>query len=110
MSYTVGAIDLAPKWSAASLTTVDRFGSPVERWGLDVVNTAWNPEQWMLSVDESLAVWEPDVVLIEDIPHGLRYGKALKDQLRRQGEVVRMLRSSLVPHDTVVAFVTPSVW
>jgi hypothetical protein len=107
VSYVVGALDLAPKWSAVSISTCDHIG-PFERWGCDVVDTEWDPESWMQAMASQLQLWGPHVVLIEDIPHGLRYGRALKDQLRRQGEVVRMLRTA-VPK-SVVAFVTPSVW
>lgn len=95
-------MDLAAKFSAASV--VDENGQV--HWEAD--SSGLTAFQWTTVVTFSAYTWEPDLILIEDVPYGISSQAMVKPVLRLQG----MLILALVQRELLdgVVFVNPSTW
>jgi hypothetical protein len=104
---TVLAVDLAAKYSAACLMN-DRYEV------LDQFDSWTNDESTFI---HKLAMpWFyadvafPEVMAIEDLPHGLAYTKLLKRVLRLQGRIVQAMNDYSFDGRKHVLFAAPISW
>lgn len=105
---TVLAVDLAAKFSAICLMN-DAFEviEQYDSWGctetqfLYRVMDTWQ-EQQALGVT-------PEVMVIEDLPHGLSYSKLIKTVCRLQGRFVQAMHGAFLGSDNVL-FLAPREW
>lgn len=97
------AVDLAAKYSATCLmdddyTVIEQFDS----WGRDEYTF----------VDELCVPWmtttPPDVMVIEDLPHGLKYSTLIKTVCRLQGRIYQQM-SQTNSGDSIL-FLAPNTW
>lgn len=106
---TVLAVDLAAKLSAACLmddnfTVLRQFDS----WAI--------PEEMFLY--QVIGTWEemgmggtvPEVLVIEDLPHGLQYTTLIKSVCRLQGRYVQAMDESFYGRIEDVLFLAPREW
>lgn len=108
---SIVAVDLAAKYSAAVWMDVDAAAHEYE------VLDQW--DSWQKTetefIDQTTAKFEPvrqwarpDALVIEDLPHGVRYMTNTKDVCRLQGRIVeRMQTYGALPY---VLFVPPAEW
>lgn len=106
---TILAVDLAAKYSAACLmrddyTVISQFDS------------------WLASEDDFIhrlcspwaptrpPVFAPDVMIVEDLPHGLNYSALVKTVCRLQGRIAQKMNDSTDGDITDVLFVAPATW
>ena len=108
IDVTVLAVDLAAKYSAVCLmdeeyTVIREFDS----WGITEEMFLYQVVgPWLYA--RSVAV--PDVLVIEDLPHGLAYSTLVKTVCRIQGRIVQAMHESLLGAVEDVLFVAPRQW
>lgn len=97
------AVDLAAKYSAAIHMSAAR--QPIHQWDswqktetefLDTITTPWRSGT------------PPDVLIVEDLPHGVPYMTVVKDVCRLQGRIVERMNS--FGHIKAIGFVQPAAW
>lgn len=104
---TVLAVDLAAKYSAACLmaadhTVIDQFDS-------------WSNDEDMF-IHKLAMHWfwpdrpHPDVMIVEDLPHGLAYTRLLKRVLRLQGRLVQAMNFTVTGGASKIVFAAPASW
>lgn len=104
---TVLAVDLAAKYSAACLMNdryqvLDQFDS----WAND--QSTFIHKLAMPWFYKDLPV--PDVMIVEDLPHGLTYTKLLKKVLRLQGRILQTMDFFTTNGAQQVRFAAPIAW
>lgn len=104
---TLLAVDLAAKYSAACLmaedyTVIDQFDS----WTHDESTFIHKLAAPWFYPDKTV----PDVMVIEDLPHGLAYTKLLKKVLRLQGRIVQALDFYATNGKQHILFAAPISW
>src|SRR3954471_14590137 len=52
----------------------------------------------------------PDVMVVEDLPHGVRYSTLIKDVLRLQGRIVEAMEHTAHGSRADIVFVAPRAW
>lgn len=105
---TVLAVDLAAKYSAACLmddnyTVLRQFDS----WGL--VEEAFIYQltgQWMFGEPGE----NPDLMVVEDLPHGLKYSTLIKQVCRLQGRIAQAMHETTDGDVEDILFVSPATW
>lgn len=101
---TVLAVDLAAKYSAACLMTDDyKVLHEVDSWGIsedDFLFELCRPFTWSPV---------PDVMVVEDLPHGLNYSTLIKTVCRLQGRLYAQMQSPWKNGDKVM-FLSPAEW
>lgn len=106
---TVLAVDLAAKYSAACLMDDDyNVLKQFDSWQV-------TEEQFIyLCAADWLWCWgdeePPEVMVVEDLPHGLRYSTLVKTVLRLQGRFVQAMHE--MPHGQTedILFAAPAEW
>jgi hypothetical protein len=104
---TILAVDLAAKYSAACLMNDDyKVISQFDSWV--------NDEDVFV---HKLAVHRyndgpstPDVMIVEDLPHGLNYTKLVKKVLRLQGRIVHAMNMYHPGGAKLIVFAAPNAW
>lgn len=87
------AVDLAAKFSAACLMTGGKVTWQCDSWQktesdfIDLVTGIFDPD------DDLNMPPQPDVLVIEDLPHGVKYLPNVKDVCRLQGRIVERMHS-----------------
>lgn len=105
---TVLAVDLAAKYSAACLmdenyTVLNQFDS----WGVSEEQFIFLcTEPWFWAAD----ALPPDVLVIEDLPHGLKYSTLVKTVCRLQGRFIQSMYDMPDGQTSDVLFVSPAEW
>lgn len=105
---TVLAVDLAAKYSAVCLmdeeyTVIKQFDS----WGITEEMFLYQVVgPWLYPRD----IEPPDALIIEDLPHGLKYSTLVKTVCRLQGRFVQAMHESLLGAIEDVLFVAPREW
>ena len=102
---TVLAVDLAAKYSAACL--MDDDYEVIEQF-----------DSWQQTEDAFVchltAGWTvvntPDVMIVEDLPHGLRYTTLVKAVCRLQGRIVQSMQECTDGDWEEILFVAPATW
>jgi hypothetical protein len=102
---TVLAVDLAAKYSAACLMD-------------DAYRVRREFDSWQQSQDSFvyhlIAWWNhpqpPDVMVVEDLPHGLKYSTLVKTVCRLQGRIVQAMHATTDGGTGDVLFAAPSAW
>jgi hypothetical protein len=100
---TVLAVDLAAKLSAACLMdddhkVIDQFDS----WQI-------SEERFIGKLELKFHTWTPpELMVIEDLPHGLGYTKLTKAVCRLQGRIYECMRH--YNPDRTILFVAPATW
>ncbi len=106
---SVLAVDLAAKYSAACLmdhdhTVTEQFDS----WGRTEEEFIYLLAGKWLFPDETESL--PEVMIIEDLPHGLAYSRLVKTVLRLQGRIVQALHEMPMGHTADALFLAPIEW
>jgi len=104
---TVLAVDLAAKYSAACLmdenyTVLNQFDS----WGI-------SEDEFLHLLVTPWFAWEkdpPDVMVVEDLPHGLKYSTLVKTVCRLQGRIVQAMFDAPEICDKDILFIAPAEW
>lgn len=104
---TVLAVDLAAKYSAACLmnddyTVLDQFDSWLNNEDVFVHKLAIN------RYGDGPAI--PDVMVVEDLPHGLNYTKLIKRVLRLQGRIAHAMNMYHPAGRELIVFAAPIAW
>lgn len=105
---TVLAVDLAAKYSAVCVMDHDRTViAQWDSWGMteDEFITSI-VDAWDFYIDTEL---RPDVLVIEDLPHGLGYSGVIKTVCRMQGRIVEAMHRAGWGYDDVI-FAAPAAW
>lgn len=105
---TVLAVDLAAKYSAACLMREDyTVLSQLDSWQTTedaFIYTLISP--WMFASKYQT----PDVMVIEDLPHGLNYSTLIKTVCRLQGRIAQAMHETTDGDSDNVLFVAPATW
>lgn len=106
---TILAVDLAARYSAACLMRDDYLViSQFDSWRAvsedDFVLRLASP--WMAGVSYKT----PDVMVIEDLPHGLSYTKTIKKVCRLQGRIAQAMYDTTDGDVSDILFVSPATW
>lgn len=107
---TILAVDLAAKYSAACLMG-DNY-QVIDQWD------SWQKTEEMF-IYSLVGYWcwfdekppgTPELMVIEDLPHGLAYSTLVKSVLRLQGRIVQAMHE--MPHGRTedVLFLAPAEW
>lgn len=104
---TILAVDLAAKYSAACLMRDDY--TVISQFDSFAVS-----EDLFVSTLVSAFRWEPDgvppdVMIVEDLPHGLNYTTGVKAVLRLQGRIVEAMHEAVGEWLDIV-FAAPAAW
>ncbi len=99
---TVLAIDLAAKYSAACLMT--------ERYEVVEQFDSWGPEEATFIWRIADTYTEANVLMIEDLPHGLTYNQTTKKVCRLQGRIFHACRAGNRYADEDIVFAAPAEW
>jgi hypothetical protein len=106
---TVLAVDLAAKYSAACLmdddfTILGQFDSwqRTEEQFIYAIVT-----HWAFGVGEKQF---PEILVIEDLPHGLKYSTLIKTVLRLQGRIVQAMHEMPNGMTEDILFAAPAEW
>jgi hypothetical protein len=100
---TVLAVDLAAKYSAACVMTED--GDVVEQW--DSFGIA--ESDWVSSLVRPFLLGPaPEAIVIEDLPHRLKFSGVTKAVSRLQGRIYQ--RFDTVELGDAIVFVSPATW
>jgi len=102
---TVLAVDLAAKFSAACLMTDDyAVHMQFDSWGMTEDKfVTYLYELWTYYSDTEYA---PDVMVIEDLPHGLSYSTLVKTVCRIQGRIAQALGEDMGD----ILYLAPATW
>jgi hypothetical protein len=108
---TVLAVDLAAKYSAACLMdddykVISQFDSWLDSEDAFVYRLA---SPWMV-IGKKDPGRVPDVMIIEDLPHGLSYSRLVKKVLRLQGRIVQAMYDTTDGGPEDIVFVAPNTW
>lgn len=101
---TVLAVDLAAKFSAACLMD-DNYHvvSQVDSW-------LTSESRFITNLVEYFDTFtSPEVMVIEDLPHGLSYSTLVKTVCRLQGRIYERLQNTFSSGDEIL-FVAPATW
>jgi hypothetical protein len=102
---TVLAVDLAAKYSAACLMDEDyQVINEFDSWG--------RSESQFIAELVDCFVWatpDPDVMVVEDLPHGLRYSTLIKTVCRLQGRIFDRMQFTRQCGDDIL-FLAPAEW
>lgn len=104
---TVLAVDLAAKYSAACLmdddhTVLKEFDS----WQISEDAFIYNlSSHWMFTSDHF-----PDVMVVEDLPHGLNYSRLVKTVCRIQGRIVQAMHDTTNGDWNDILYLAPNTW
>ncbi len=100
---SIVAVDLAARFSAAcAMSFGNRIGLQVDSWGrtetqfIDVITSPW------------LTTEPPAALIIEDLPHGVKYMTNTKNVCRLQGRLVE--RMDYYGALSAILFVPPILW
>lgn len=105
------AVDLAARYSAALQINYSDPGRPPE---FRVVRSV---DSWKISEQEfvrqvclpfTVGDKAPEVMLIEDLPHGLKFAALVKRVCRIQGRIIEVMEQ--VGHRDRILFVPPALW
>lgn len=101
---TVLAVDLAAKFSAVCLmdddfTVLTQFDSFLTREDAFIYTIA---SAWMFASEHRT----PEVMVVEDLPHGLKYSTLIKTVCRLQGRIVQAMHDDY----TDILFLAPREW
>ncbi len=107
---TVLAVDLAAKYSAACLMdhdyrVIDQFDSDEGRSEDDFVYKLAG--FWMFYYDSEFA---PEVMVVEDLPHGLKYSSLVKAVCRLQGRIAQAMHETTEGDYEDLLFLAPATW
>jgi hypothetical protein len=102
---TVLAVDLAAKYSAACVMD-------------DNYQVLWQLDSWDQTEDRFiylLTSWwlrrdAPEVMVVEDLPHGLKYSTLVKTVCRIQGRIVQAMSETTDGDWNDMVFVAPATW
>lgn len=104
---TVLAVDLAAKYSAACLMDDDyKVICQFDSWSND--EDVFVHKLAMYRFGEGAGT--PDVMIVEDLPHGLTYTKLVKRVLRLQGRIVHAMHMYHAGGRGLVVFAAPAAW
>lgn len=102
----IEAVDLAAKFSA--LCIIDRTGRILDQ------NHSWakSEEEWVDTIVapfyDPLPQGMPDILIVEDLPHGVGYKKIVKQVCRLQGRICHAMEAAGV-QDRLI-FIPPQLW
>src|SRR5882724_1515815 len=102
----IEAVDLAAKFSA--LCIIDRSGSVLEQ------NHSWakSEEEWVDTIVspfyDPLPLGVPELLIVEDLPHGVSYKKIVKQVCRLQGRICHAMEA--VGMQDRLVFIPPQLW
>jgi hypothetical protein len=107
------AVDLAAKMSASCCLNDDQnpgyytVESAIDSWQV--------PENAF--IQSIVYSWQgrylgrrPDVMAVEDLPHGVRYSTLIKDVLRLQGRIVEAMEQTARGSSSDILFIAPRAW
>lgn len=104
---TILAVDLAAKHSAACLMADDyAVLEQFDSWAYDEAGFVGKLSSYWFYTDKPV----PDIMIVEDLPHGLAYTKLVKKVLRLQGRIVQALNFFVHDGEQHVVFVAPASW
>lgn len=103
---TVLAVDLAARYSAACLMSDDfKVLHQVDSWGctesvfVDEISRWWSYDRTP----------QPEVMVVEDLPHGLNYSTLIKTVCRLQGRIYHHMQDNYTAGDDIL-FLAPAEW
>lgn len=107
------AVDLAARYSAAMQINFSESPYPPE-WRVMKTWDSWKPTE-MEFVHQICSPFTvppltkvPDVMLIEDLPHGLKFAALVKRVCRIQGRIAEVMEQA--GHRDKILFVPPALW
>lgn len=107
------AVDLAARYSAAMQINFSEDPYPPE-WRVMRTWDSWKPTEieFVHQICSPFMVPPltkvPDVMLIEDLPHGLKFAALVKRVCRLQGRIVEVMEQA--GHRDKILFVPPALW
>lgn len=102
---TLLAVDLAAKYSAACLMDEDyRVVKEFDSWGVPEDAFVYRLSAYWLRPEP------PEVMIVEDLPHGLSYSGVIKTVCRLQGRLVQAMHETTDGDWNDIVFAAPAAW
>jgi hypothetical protein len=102
------AVDLAAKYSAACLMRDDyQVLHQFDSWGLSEADFVYRLTHYWTWHDTDKT---PRIMVVEDLPHGLKYSTLIKAVCRIQGRIAQALDDSPEGAAEDMVFVAPATW